>query len=96
MRENKFQAKLIKDIKERLPECMVLKNDPSYIQGIPDLTILNDGKWACLENKKSKDAVHQPNQDYYIDKMNQMSFARFIYPENRDEVFNDLINYLED
>lgn len=96
MRENKFQAKLIKDIKDRLPDCMVLKNDPSYIQGIPDLTILNNGKWACLENKRSKKAVHQPNQDYYVDKLNQMSFARYIYPENRDEVFSDLIDYLED
>lgn len=96
MRENKFQAKLIKDIKERLPNCMVLKNDPSYIQGIPDLTIFNGDKWACLENKRSENSVHQPNQDYYIDKLNRMSFARFIYPENRDEVFNDLINYLED
>ena len=96
MRESKFQAKLIKDIKERLPDCIVLKNDPTYLQGIPDLTIFNNDKWATLEVKKSANAAHQPNQDYYVEMMDRMSFSRFIYPENRDEVFSDLIDYLED
>ena len=96
MRESKFQAKLIKDIKERLPDCIVLKNDPTYLQGIPDLTVFNNDKWATLEVKKSANATHQPNQDYYVELMDHMSFSRFIYPENRDEVFSDLIDYLED
>ena len=96
MRESKFQAKLIKDIKERLPECIVLKNDPTYIQGIPDLTVFNNDKWATLEVKKSANATHQPNQDYYVEMMDRMSFSRFVYPENRDAVFSDLIDYLED
>ena len=96
MRESKFQAKLIKDIKERLPECIVLKNDPTYLQGIPDLTVFNNDKWATLEVKKSANATHQPNQDYYVEMMDCMSFSRFVYPENRDTVFSDLIDYLED
>ena len=96
MRESKFQAKLIKDIKERLPDCIVLKNDPTYLQGIPDLTVFNNDKWATLEVKKSANATHQPNQDYYVELMDHMSFSRFVYPENRDEVFSDLIDYLED
>ena len=96
MRESKFQAKLIKDIKERLPDCIVLKNDPTYLQGIPDLTVFNNDKWATLEVKKSANASHQPNQDYYVEMMDRMSFSRFVYPENRDTVFSDLIDYLED
>ena len=95
MRESKFQAKLIKDIKERLPDCIVLKNDPTYLQGIPDLTVFNNDKWATLEVKKSANATHQPNQDYYVEMMDRMSFSRFVYPENRDAVFSDLIDYLE-
>ena len=96
MRESKFQAKLIKDIKERLPNCIVLKNDPTYLQGIPDLTVFNNDKWATLEVKKSANATHQPNQNYYVEIMDHMSFSRFVYPENRDTVFSDLIDYLED
>ena len=96
MRESKFQAKLIKDIKERLPDCIVLKNDPTYLQGIPDLTVFNNDKWATLEVKKSANATHQSNQDYYVEMMDRMSFSRFVYPENRDAVFSDLIDYLED
>ena len=90
MLENKFQAKLIKKLKNLYPDCIVMKNDPTYIQGIPDLLILHRDKWASLECKKSANARHQPNQDYYVDKMNGMSFSSFICPENEDEVLNQL------
>ena len=89
-KENQFQAELIKDIKTIFPNCMVLKNDPNYIQGIPDLLILWNDKWATLECKKSANATHQPNQDYYVEKMNEMSFSAFIFPENKEAVLNDL------
>jgi hypothetical protein len=68
----------------------VLKNDANYIQGIPDLLILNENKWAALECKKDKKASKRPNQDYYIQKMNKMSFARFISPENKEEVLDEM------
>lgn len=90
MRENKFQANLIKEIKELFPGCVVLKNDPNYIQGIPDILILFNDKWASLECKRSKGASVQPNQSYYVDKMNQMSYSSFVYPENKEEVLNGL------
>lgn len=67
-----------------------MKNDATYIQGIPDLIVLYKNKWAALECKKSSNAKHQPNQDYYISKMENMSFARFISPENRKEVLDEL------
>ena len=90
MLENKFQSNLIKEIKKLFPGCMVLKNDPTYIQGIPDLLVLYKDKWASLEVKKSATASHRPNQNYYVEKMNAMSFSRFIFPENKDEVLTDL------
>jgi hypothetical protein len=67
-----------------------LKNDSSYLQGIPDLSIFYKDKWAMLEVKKNAKANHQPNQDYYVEKMNDMSYSRFVYPENKDEVLNEL------
>ena len=90
MLENKFQAKLIKELKEEFPGCIVMKNDSSYIQGIPDLLILHGDKWAGLEVKKSANAKKQPNQEYYVDKMNEMSFAKFIHPGNKEEILNEL------
>ena len=90
MLENKFQAKLIKEIKDMFPGCIVMKNDSSYIQGIPDLLVLHEDKWASLECKKSAKAKHQPNQGYYVDKMNEMSFSRFVYPENKEVVLDEL------
>lgn len=88
--ESKFQAQLIKDLKRLFPGCIVLKNDPNYIQGIPDLTIFWYDKWATLEVKKTANASHQPNQDYYVQTMDQMSFSRFIYPENKEVVLFEL------
>ena len=90
MLENEFQSQLIKEVKRRFPGCIVLKNDPTYIQGIPDLIILHNDKWGALECKKNSKASKRPNQEYYIGIMNQISFARFIYPENKDEVLYDL------
>ena len=90
MRENKFQASLIKELKDKFPGCIVMKNDSSYIQGIPDLMVLYNDKWASLECKQSANAKRQPNQEYYVNKMDEMSFSRFIHPGNKEEVLNDL------
>ena len=90
MLENKFQANLIKKLKKLFPGCIVMKNDSSYIQGIPDLLVLHKDKWASLEVKKSVNASKRPNQEYYVGLMNEMSFSRFISPENEEEVLRDL------
>ena len=88
--ERNFQAGLIKELKRMFKGCIVTKLDSGHIQGIPDLLILFKDKWATLEVKKSAKAKHQPNQDYYVDLMNKMSFSRFICPENKDEVLKEL------
>ena len=89
-KESKFQKDFMDEIRAKYPGCMIMKNDSSYIQGIPDWIILYKDRWATIEAKAAKDAEHQPNQDYYVDKMNSMSFSRFAYPENKDEVLRDL------
>ena len=90
MKESAFQAKLIREIKKRFPGAIVLKNDPNYIQGFPDLTVLYKDRWAVLEIKQSEKASHQPNQDFYILQADKMSVGRFVYPENMMEVLDDL------
>ena len=90
MKESKFQRDLKKELKQMFPGCIVAKMDSGDIQGIPDLLILYKNKWAALENKRSANASKRPNQEYYVNKMNEMSFSRFIYPENKEEVLNDL------
>lgn len=89
-RESGFQAKLIKELKSRFAGCVVLKTNPNYIQGIPDLLVLFKNRWAALECKRSAKAVHQPNQDYYIHELGEMSYASFVYPENKEDVLNGL------
>lgn len=88
MNENVFQSNLIREIKARFSGCFVLKSDPNYIQGIPDLLVLYKNRWAALECKRSATATHRPNQDYYIRTMDRMSFAAFICPENKEDVLN--------
>lgn len=95
MAENRFKTNLIKELKFLFPGCMVMHLDPNEIQGIPDLLILYKDRWAVLEGKDYATAKHQPNQDYYVDMMNGMSFAAFIYPENKDEVLDDLYEFFK-
>ena len=91
--ERDFQSNLIQELYKLFPDCLVMKLDANYIQGIPDLLILWGDKWAVLECKRSEHASQKrkrPNQDYYISRLNAMSFARFIYPENKEEILYEL------
>jgi hypothetical protein len=90
MRESAYQAKVISKLRHKFPDCVVLKNDTDYRQGLPDLLVLFEDRWAALEVKAYEDAPEQPNQDYYVRMLDRMSYASFIYPENEEEVFHDL------
>lgn len=90
MRESVYQRGLIQRIQDRFPGCIVLKNDPRHLQGVPDLAILYRERWAALEVKKSENEPVQPNQDYYVETMSEMSYAAYIYPENEEEVLSEL------
>ena len=91
--ERDFQRKLIKELKDRFPGSIVLKNDPDYIQGIPDLTVFYEDKWATLEVKKNASATHRPNQEHYVKKMSDRSLSAFIFPENKEVVLDELANH---
>lgn len=95
MLERDYQRNLVKKLKQIFPGCIVMKNDAQLKQGIPDLTILYKDKWACLEVKKSENSSHRPNQDYNVEKLNGMSYAAFIYPENEEKIFSELREVFE-
>lgn len=90
MTENRYQAYLIEKLESLFPGCEILKNDSGYRQGIPDLVIFYGDRYAMLEVKASESSPHQPNQDYYVQRFNEMSFAAFIYPENEEVVLDGL------
>jgi hypothetical protein len=90
MKENDYQAKLIKKLRLLFPDCVIQKNDSSYIQGYPDITIFYYDRWAALEVKRDANASERPNQQYWVDTLNQMSYASVIYPENETRVLNEL------
>jgi len=90
MLESRYQALLIKRLRVMFPGCIILKNDTDYLQGFPDLTILWQRYWAVLEVKPSEDAHFEPNQEWYIRTLDNMSFSAMICPENEEEVLHDL------
>lgn len=89
MKESKFQADLIRDL-NKFEDVLVMKLDSGYMQGIPDLLILHPNGWAVLEVKRSSNEPFQPNQEYYLDMLNQWSFAAMICPENKEEILDAL------
>ena len=93
--ERKYQPTVKKRLQREFPGCIVMKNDPRQIQGIPDLLVLHKDKWAMLETKREENSSRRPNQPYYVNKIDSMAFARFISPENEEEVFNELKVYFQ-
>ena len=64
-KESEFQRNVKNRLRQQFEGCIVLKNDPTQQQGIPDLLVLYRDKWAALEVKKSSKAAHRPNQDLH-------------------------------
>lgn len=91
--ESNFQTEFFKKVKVLFPNCIILKNDSRYLQGIPDWILLYNDKYAMLEMKRSEHERHQPNQDYYVDLFSKMSYSSFVYPENEAAVLMELLNY---
>lgn len=86
MLESEYQAYLIKRIeREILPGSLVIKNDPNYRQGIPDLSVFFGQKYGMLEVKASEKSREQPNQRWYLEHFGG-AYSNFIYPENEEEV----------
>ena len=90
MLERDFQKNLIQELKERFPGCVVMKNDSSYIQGIPDLTVLYRDRWVVLELKRASGSSRRPNQSFYVEKLNDMSYAAYIHPGNKEQVLDEV------
>jgi hypothetical protein len=88
--ESDFQKSLLADVRVMFPGCVILKNDSGYQQGIPDWLILWNDRWAVLEAKAFANAEKQPNQPWWVDHLDEMSFAAFVYPENKETVLYDL------
>lgn len=95
MLERNYQPRLIRKLRRIFPDCVILKNDSDYMQGVPDLIILVGTRWAMLEVKASADAHIQPNQEFYVGQLDRMGFAAFIYPEIEEEVLRDLQQALQ-
>lgn len=95
MLENEFKQKLVLELEKKFPGSMIFHLDPNERQGIPDLLVLYKNKWATLEGKKNAKATRRMNQEYYVELMNNMSFSRFIYPENKKEVLDELQEYFQ-
>lgn len=95
MLERDYQKTLIVKLERLFPGCFILKNDPGYLQGVPDLLVLYGDRWAMLEVKAKANAAIQPNQAYYVDLLDRMSFAAFIDPSNQEEVLDALKRALD-
>jgi len=90
MLESSFKTVILERIKKLYPDIIILKNDSGYLQGIPDWLFLLGDTWFSLEIKRSEDSPVRPNQPYYVERMNQMSFSAFVYPENAEEVLDEI------
>lgn len=91
MAERQFQAKLIRELRDLGFTVWKNQQNATTELGRPDLIVLKGVFWGCLEVKKDRLASHRPFQDAKVSTYDKMSFARFIYPENKDEIIEELV-----
>lgn len=88
--EKIFERHLIEELEELFPGAFVLKMFPGYIQGFPDRLIIYNDRWAAFEVKRTMHSRHQPNQAHYINLLDTMSYASFVYPENKEVFLHEI------
>lgn len=88
--ESDFKRAFLNEVRQLFPGVTVISPDPTTQQGIPDTILLYRSTWAALEFKRDSKANVRPNQRYYISQFGEMSYAAFVYPENKGEVLNAL------
>lgn len=67
---------------------------PGVPTGTSDLFFCLEGFYGFIEVKKSMKAKFQPLQKEFIDKMEDWSWAKVVYPENWLEVRAELARML--
>ena len=88
--EKDFQKTIIKWL--RAKGCLVIKyqQNATTRASIPDIIFLKEGFWGAIEVKKSKTSKFQPGQKEMVTKMNEMSWAKVVWPENWKETQKEL------
>ena len=88
--EKELEKEFMEDLNERMPGGFWLKGNSAMRQGVPDRMFLHSGHFAALEFKRDEKAEHQPSQDYYVDLLNEIGFARIVTPDNYHEVLDEI------
>lgn len=89
--ESTFQKEVLRpELDRRFPGCLIIKGNSAVRQGVPDWIVLWGPRWGFLEAKRSRSATLQTNQEYYVELLDEMSFAAFIDPSNYMEVLDQM------
>lgn len=89
-KEKDFQQKVTKWLRSK--GCIVLKYEANATTrvGIPDVFFCKEGFYGFLECKKAKNSPIRPGQKEFIEKIDNWSYGKIIYPENWAEIRRDL------
>lgn len=73
---------------------MKVPSGPGVPVGTPDVFFCIDGFYGFVEVKASKTAKFQPLQKERVEKLNEWSWAKVVYPSIWDEVKQELDSLL--
>ncbi len=85
-KEQNLQTQILRWLRSKGCFVMKIQASPGVPQGTADIFFCKDGFYGFLEVKASKSAKKQPHQAEFIEKMDEWSFARFVWPENWPKV----------
>lgn len=94
MLESKFKEKFFEEFKAKVPQTGILYKASFSKRSYPDVVLLGpNGRWAVLEFKRAEKAARRIHQALHIEILSEMGYARFVSPENSEEVIRELEAY---
>ena len=78
--EKDFQKTVIKWLKSK--GCIVLKyqQNATTIVGVSDVFFCKEGFYGFIECKKAKNSSLRPGQQAFINKVNEWSYGKIVWP----------------
>ena len=78
--EAKFQSEILKFLKKHGAVALKFQQNATTPAGVSDIFFCKEGFYGFIEVKRAKNASLRPGQKEFVEKMNNWSYGKIVYP----------------